>query len=728
MVAKRVKTHSGRYEMARVLKWTLLFFLTGFLWSGCAGGGTEVEAPQVTLDVRSQESYQVGEDIIRIHITASDPQGLDLEFSMVNKPERASFQTYSTTAIFTWDPIASDVTGSEPRRLVFVVKNSRGVATERVVNVLIEPGNTRPRFTSSTSELYNPQSGLPLEFKVKVRDDDSPQVIITMPREQAPQGATFEQVDNYEGIFRWMPSPDQLQKRMHSVIFIADDDDNEPVEQKVTIIIQSEGTVPGPTPGGGSSGEGLSCGAEEGIEHQGIGAQRGAHDYMIEGQILDRSQAWDEVAVFWTMDDPLGGQLYFDASILEFDGKNFSGTIANPHLNPGESAVISYTICAYSSANDEEVLCAPQEYYYRFVAYAPDDNKCRNDGLGHTTPARAAEISYREWEEFRTCEGVENYHEFLLYEGESALVAISFGPGAQFDAQISFEGQPVELDIFDCAGLAMARLEGPGQVTARVAGDEFPYHITAYLEGPTCLGEQYEPDDTPAKANLIVDPIVDFTDVAICTAEDIDIYAAELVRGDNFLAILDFEHALGDLDMTLFAPSQVAQILQQGYGVAQGWSESDGEEIYYRAVESGFYYLVVDTADEPNEYTLHVEVECVDEDRFAGNHIIDEAELIEAESHFEGLKLCGGQSDWFALIHEGNSKGLWIGEITTEYGSILPVEAKIYDDQGQLLEEGQLFENRRVDFYFEPEPGELYFLEIRTNQPTLYELRLEDYS
>lgn len=714
--------------MVKMLRWTIFLLFTGVLWGGCAGGGSEVEPPQVTLDVRAQESYQVGEDIIRIHLTASDPQGLDLDFSMINKPERASFQTYSTTAIFTWDPITSDVTGSEPRRLVFVVKNSRGVSTERAVNVFIEPGNTRPKFTSSASELYNPRSGQPLEFKVKVRDDDSPQVIITMPPERAPQGASFEQIDNFEGIFRWMPSPDQLQKRMHSVVFIADDDDNEPVEQKVTIIIQSEGTTPGPTPGGDGGGR-LDCSDDVGIDHQTLDVQRGARDYLIQGQILDRSQNWDEAAVFWTLDDPLGPEPAFEARLLEVSGRDFSGAIPNPHLNPGDSAVISYTVCAYSSTNDEEVLCAPEEFYYRFVVYAPDDMKCRNDGLGHTSSAQAAPISSQQWEEFRVCQGVENYHEFLLHDGEVAEVAVSFVPGARFNGQATLDGTPLELEVFECAGWASALVEGPAVVTVQMAGDEFPYHITAFLEGPTCLGEQYEPDDTPGQANLITEPSAYFGDVSICTEDDIDIYAVELVRGDAFMAILEFEHARGDLDMTLFAPSQTDQILQKGYGVAQGWSQTDDEEIFYTAQESGFYYLSVETADHPNDYELFVETNCIDEDRFAGNHKQSDAELIEAEGHHQGLKLCSDQSDWFALLHEGSSKGLWLGEIRTEYGAVSAVEAKLYDEQGQLISEVQFnTDNERVDFYFEPEPNGLYYLEIHSTQPTLYELKIEDYS
>lgn len=712
--------------MMRLMRFTIVLLFAGLLWGGCAGGGSEVEPPQVTLDVRAQESYQVGEDIIRIHLTASDPQGLDLEFSMPDKPERASFQTYSTTAIFTWDPITSDVTGSEPRRLVFVVKNSRGVTTERVVNVFIEPGNTRPRFTSSTSELYNPRSGQPLEFKVKVRDDDSPQVIISMPRERAPQGATFEQIDNFEGVFRWMPSPAQLERRTHTVVFIADDDDNEPVEQKVTIIIQDGGAGPGPTPGGGSSGGGLSCGAQEGIEHEPLGAQRGAQDYPIEGQILDSAGVWDEAAVFWTFDDPLGWEPRFEAALLEVEGKDFSGSITNPHLNPGESRVISYTICAYSSFNDADVLCAPQEFYYRFPVYAPEDEKCRNDGLGHTSEAKAAEISFVDWEEFRTCEGVENYHEFLLLDGEVAEIAISFGPGRRFDGELQFAGEPVALDIYECAGWASAILEGPGIGVFRVAGDEFPYHMTAFLEGPSCLGEQYEPDDTPGQANLIAGESAHFTDVSICTADDIDIYAVELVQGDQFMALLEFEHALGDLDMTLFAPSQVAEVVQRGYGVAQGWSETDDEEIFYTAEESGFYYLSVETEDHPNEYELYVEVECVDEDRFAGNHSMNQAELL-VEGQQEGLKLCPGQSDWFAFLHEGSTEGLFDVYVSPKYGAVTALEVRLYDELGELIFEGES-NGSEANLYFEPVPGELYYLEVRSAQPTLYELRVQDYS
>ena len=702
--------------------WFLLMML---LLGACASEGPDVEAPQVNLDVRGEETYTVGEDVIRIHLTATDPQGLDLSFATIDPPSRATFQTFANSAVFTWDPITSDVTTGEPRRLVFAVANSRGVTTERVVLVTIQPGNTVPRFLNSTSELYNPATGAPMEIQVRVRDDDSPQVILSMPSERAPQGASFEQVDDFEGRFSWMPSPVQLQQRMHTVVFVADDGDNDLVEQKVTIVIQSQdgGSGPGPGPGPGPGEPTLACEDVEGIEHQPLGAQRGAQGYLVEGRIVDQSHSWQEAVVYYTEDDPLGEARY-SAVALDLQGDLFSGYIPNPLLEAGESVVISYTICAFGEGEDA-VFCSPWDFLFRFVAYSPDEDKCRDDGLDYSSPGKAGEISLSNWEQYRVCEGLPKYHQRELESGESMDVVVAFTPGVLPDVEVTMNASTAAMEVYECLGFMYGEVQGPGTVQVRVEAPDGIYHLTGFGEAPQCPGQEYEPNDRPSQATLIASDFAIFEEMAICTREDIDIFALELVRGDEFYAWLGFSHAQGDLDMTLFAPSEVTEVVSGGFGVAQGWSTSDNESITYTAEESGFYYLKVETSSEPNTYELAVERSCVVDGPYAGNHDQILSEFLELGAH-EGLKLCENQSAWFGFEHQGSIQGYWLGEVAVSYGSISAVEVKLFDDWGNQIGVGNL-SGGFVDFSYEPQPGEVVYVEVRSNQPTIFNLTVLDF-
>src|SRR5699024_7073048 len=141
----------------------------------------------------------------------------------------------------------------------------------------------------------------------------------------------------------------------------------------------------------------------------------------------------------------------------------------------------------------------------------------------------------------------------------------------------------------------------------------------------------------------------------------------------------------------------------------------------------GFYYLKVETRDEPNEYELYIETECIVDDEFAGNHQEGDAEILEFDQDYKNLKLCAGQSSWFGLLDEDEGEKVWVGEVHLEYGVSAALDVIIYDEAGEILEEGSTINDKQVDFYFEPESDGLYFLEIRPRQPMLYEIKLMKY-
>ena len=97
----------------RILSLLALLYLTAPA-CGPQGNLEDNHRPELSLDVGSEETYIVGEDVIQIRLTASDPDDDALTFSVADKPERAEFTTFDRQAVFSWDPIPSDVSMGEP--------------------------------------------------------------------------------------------------------------------------------------------------------------------------------------------------------------------------------------------------------------------------------------------------------------------------------------------------------------------------------------------------------------------------------------------------------------------------------------------------------------------------------------------------------------------------------------------------------------------------------------
>src|SRR5690554_1172864 len=692
---------------------SILIFATG-LCAGCSEAQLEAGAPVLTLDVRSEESYTVGEDVIQINLTGSDPGGLELSFAVVDKPERASFQTFSNAAVFTWDPIASDATGEGTRRLVFSATNSAGKVAKRVVHVRILSGNGQPRFVSSQSELYDPRGGQPLRLEVRVRDDDSNQVDLTMPAASAPQGASFEQIEAFEGIFEWLPTPAQLQQRAHTVVFVANDYVHEPVEFVVTIIVQRVGQSPG-TPTADR------CEVEGPIVHPSLMTQRGVGDYRIEADIAGGSARWSEVVLYWTLDDPFGENADFESRTMELNGKVASATIPNPLPASGASPVLSYTICAVeadSAAGEDPVVCAPPYTYWRFAAYSPDDAGCTDDGVDLSSPGLAAPVSREAWTPHRLCQSADKHHTLEVLEGEVVELVVAHSPGA--DLALSFVQGSAAFESEGCDGMAVAVIDTPGTYVVRARGNEAAYHISAFVEGQnSCPDAAHEPNDAAAMATLITEDFAAIDELAICDADDIDIYAMELLRGDTVEFLAEFTHADGDIDLTLYSPDQSTQATLGGDGVASAWSSDDNEELSYTAAQSGFHYLRVESIDGPNSYALYVERICNDVDHLAGNHSLADAVQLPLDIEEFGLQLCGDLEDWFELEVEA---GLFVlGEMVVNRGTTEGVQLDVFNAGGARVALGEVG-TRTVDFEFEASESGFYYLAISALRPTEYDL------
>ena len=685
---------------------------------------SDVEPPQLHLDVSSEEHYTVGEDVILIHLTATDPQDMAVEFEAVDPPGRANFRTYQNTAVFEWDPIYSDVTDGNPRALIFRLTNSAGKSTERVVNVHIHAGDTGTRFVTSSSQLYDVTNQEPLRFDVEVVSDHAPLVVLDMPSETAPQGAHFEQTDDFEGTFEWLPTAAQREITSHQVLFTADDEEDLH-EHRVTVVMHDPTSSSPSGPGQPTEPTDGDCAFEDTIAHQPLSAQRTAKPFAIEGDIVDSDRDWNSVLLYWTFEDPILDSPEYETAVIELDGNSFLGSIPNPLLDPGDSTVVSYALCAFADeTGDDTVVCAPDDYFFQFVAYSPDDEKCRDDGIDLSSPSQAAPISIIEWESYRVCEDTPKYHFYDIEDGESVEFLVSHPAGLSPRVDITHDGSAVDVEQYPCHGVSMAVIDSPGPVEIRVVGSDLPYHITGFSSGGLCPGEGEH--TTPGDAILITSDFAIFDDKAICSTDDRDVYAIELVRDDEFDAVMWFEHDKGDLDMTLFAPSQIDDVIENGFGVAQGWSTDDNESLSWVADESGLHYLSVVTSDTPNDYEMMMERRCVVDDEFAGNHTFNDSALIEFDSgglqSYDGLKLCENQPDYYYLSNDDSDDVTWLVEITLQYGSPSTVDVSVLDLAGLSVDHEQSVSGDRIDLTIEPEPYDEFDIRIVSTEPSLYDL------
>lgn len=629
-----------------------------------AGCGTDPGAgnlpPSLAIDVASEISATVGEDVVRITLTAEDPEGGNVTLSMVNPPERSDFSANGAWGVFSWDPISSDVTISGPRELVFVATDAQGASTEKVVLVLILAGNGVPRFVNSSSVLHNAAGGTPVSFQVKVRDDDSNSVNIRMPEGFAPSGADLSKTGDFTAQFGWQPNDEQIQQRVHTVRFIADDGVNDPVEQDVTIILKKD-TQTNETP------DTTGCLFEDTVTYESLKAQRNTTDYVISAK-LSGTGGYDRLTLNYTSGDAFNDySAVWDSVEMIAEGDHLVGIIPNP-LGPNVTEIY-YEICAINDDPTEEegypVLCGPTSLYDNFIAYPPSITECEDDPYDYIDDFESAsDIPGDEWLYRRMCHGTDDYFAVGLGTHQEATIYLTYPLWAQPTIEVyNIDGALEQtLGASSCGGFTDIQLANTGAPTKKYIkfiGDEtatdFAYQITGSVVSTTdlsqCIDASYEPNEDGATATPITTASAMFSGLEICRADDVDVFSIEATAGQQITVRADFESEVADLDMKLFSPTQEVGRTKPAVDYSLGLSGT--EEITYVAKLTGTFHIIVYSVDNPNRYSLTVEVGdapqvCVDDDRLEPNDTQATASLL-----FEGttanLSSCGFSDDWYSF-------------------------------------------------------------------------------
>jgi len=197
--------------------------------------------------------------------------------------------------------------------------------------------------------------------------------------------------------------------------------------------------------------------------------------------------------------------------------------------------------------------------------------------------------------------------------------------------------------------------------------DESAYELVIDAE---CLNDWLEPNDLAGEARLLGAGL--HSDFVICAA-DVDRHALSVQAGESIEATLNFEHALGDLDLALLDPS--------GATVAESLGSADGESLMVTPTEEGVYELLVfgKGPDDQNLHELEVLVTGCPDDLRENDDEPATAWMIVAG--VQRGTLCDGDEDWFAFTVGETS----LVEIDLSHDLVADLDLELRDATGATL-------------------------------------------
>lgn len=212
--------------------------LAGLL-SGCAPGGG---APELT--VVGPTNVAVGETLM-FRLYATDPDGDRLSYDWTvlpdlplgaGDPPTMGFGP-SGEGLFTWTPLARHVGAWTFDFFASDGHNRESVAVQIDV-VSSSRDDSVPRFIkpSGAGDTLNPAVEPCLELQVVVEDADTADVALRLI-DPSPQTANFTQVDGHSGLVSWCPDSFERTEVSHTLMFEADDGDNEPITKAFDILL-----------------------------------------------------------------------------------------------------------------------------------------------------------------------------------------------------------------------------------------------------------------------------------------------------------------------------------------------------------------------------------------------------------------------------------------------------------------------------------------------------------
>jgi len=602
-------------------------------------------------------------------VEAIDEDGDTLEFSMQGKPPAAEFSKVSdNSARFTWTPIASDAgpDGSgKDYNVVFKVTDGLDTASEAITIyvTLGGAGTGAPVFITPSDYTLDLNRKQSISFNIEVRDADSTDVTLRVV-ENIP-GGNFQTTSGSKlASYEWTPTEQQVGERpVWSLRVGAKDADNPEVFQDITILIKGgqekcEGTAPV-------------------LEHDALPDQRGDQDYPVSVVASDAESEVTAVALYWMVENI--DESFLKSSMTEAGGGTWTGSIPNPGLKEGETADVTYYICATdnddASGTDCDMRgCVPEDGRFVFTAYAAGNVDCEddlfegsegNDNSGNASKVELDSNGESVLESLKICPGNVDWYQIEVPEASywaGALLAYTEANGV------------LGMDLYDADGTTMLKAGEAEEDQVMVVSDVFNAPQTVYLNvyGSTsevenrysllvvveeyvpCDDDIYEPNNVPADAEPIVEDV--YTDLTCCG--DPDWYSIALNEGDKLEVELEFITAEGDLDLWIFDQDTVdnAETFSCDNALACSTTETDDELAVVESIPAdGTYYIAMGPYQgAKNTYHMLVVVtpqatQCT-EDGNEPNDVPADAVEADVDVPMPGLMLCPNNEDWYKTL------------------------------------------------------------------------------
>jgi len=341
------------------------WFLCGLL--ACSGGPRE--RPPHLLPV-GPRSVRVGETLT-VDLAVENPDGLPLTFSWKGPDlpgiDRSAFLSGTPQgARFLYTPLVSHQ-GEQP----FEVRVSSRAGEDRqsfVVTVLPDaassPSFLRPGPGATLDLMLDPC----LRLDVEVRDEDSPQVTLSV-RGDLPPTSQFLQTGPKTGEWNWCPTPAEMDQSLQwRWTFVADDEDHPPVEQPFLLVLLRQGKTD--CPGAPPVVTVLSPSKGERVAS--------VTGYPVEFQVTDDQGLAAAPTVHWMRGEPEDPDHPDLAAFQTIASRAVSGGFRAriPHfgLGPGEEEVVSLLVVATDNDDASGTACDHRTVsrLHRFIAVGGD--------------------------------------------------------------------------------------------------------------------------------------------------------------------------------------------------------------------------------------------------------------------------------------------------------------------------------------------------------------------
>lgn len=639
---------------------TRVAWLVAVVPLACAGTRGENHPP--VIDPIAPQTINVG-DTLRVAITARDPDGDPLRFTVTPSPVGSRFEVVGDHVEWVWAPLISD-TATKGKRHYFRLRaeDEDGAEAARAIEVNVLPASGAPVFVGPNGHILNLARDDDLAFVISVKDDDS--VEETFTTLTAIPGAEIEPIDTKTLSFYWKPTEAQIAESDFWPLVISVKDESHPeVLESFSVLLVNAGV------------KRACAGSPPVISHRVLEDQKGTSVLVFKVYVDDDESDARDVLLRWTSGDPAAPGA-FDTAPIEMErcdpvedpecpdnplvrgDQYFLASLpAATILQAGDApAALHYAI---EATDDDDVKATSCDHRVRYPktgwlttwVYPAKDAPCQDDAAEpDDTLDTAQPLGQAIARDRRFCVGFAEADWIKVDVTADTTLSVALLPDVS--------REPLQLTVLDASGTALTTPGGhvslqpsgsPVYIKVDAPEGTIPkdqgYGLVTTLVVGGCPNDAAEPNDGPGPATLWPNDAVDSRKVVICHGDE-DWFRFTLPSDHTAVATLEFDHVLGDLDLLAYDPAT-------GERIGASTSATSGESLRVPAEgtqEVALAVLGYEGAANAGKLTVSIvptKTLCY-ADRFTPNGTAAQAVLLP-EGPYETLTACTGAADWFRV-------------------------------------------------------------------------------